>query len=98
MSAAAYAQSLFGSTPTPWGDVAGLGADAATANPLLGSDALEPLIEAAAAAGAGVFVLVRTSNPGRRRVLDLDAGGAPLHEHLAAIVARDGERLAGASG
>ena len=51
VSAAAYAQALFGSTPTPWGDVAGLGADAATVNPLLGGDALEPLLDAAADGG-----------------------------------------------
>ena len=36
VTAAAYGQALFGSTPTPWGEVAGLGADAVTANPLLG--------------------------------------------------------------
>ena len=42
----------------------GLDADAFTANPLLGRDALEPLVAAAAAAGAGIFALVRTSNPG----------------------------------
>ena len=58
VTAAAYAQALVGETPTPWGPVSGLGADAFTANPLLGADALEPLIEAAAAAGAGVFALV----------------------------------------
>ncbi|HWN72576.1 MAG TPA: orotidine-5'-phosphate decarboxylase, partial [Solirubrobacterales bacterium] len=43
VTAAAYAQALVGETPTPWGPVAGLGADAFTANPLLGRDALEPL-------------------------------------------------------
>ena len=84
VSAAAYGEALFGSTPTPWGDVAGLGADAATVNPLLGGDALEPLIEAAEARRAGVFVLVRTSNPGAADVLDLPAPDAPLHERLAA--------------
>src|SRR6266849_2845167 len=53
VTAAAYAQALLSSTPTPWGDVAGLGADAVTANPLLGDDALEPLIAAARDAVAG---------------------------------------------
>jgi orotidine-5'-phosphate decarboxylase len=55
VTAAAYAQALVGETPTPWGAVAGLGADAFTANPLLGRDALEPLLAAAEAAGAGMF-------------------------------------------
>ena len=45
VTAAAYAQALVGATPTPFGDVPGLGADAFTANPLLGRDALEPLVE-----------------------------------------------------
>ena len=51
VTAAAYAQALVGETPTPWGPVPGLGADAFTANPLLGRDALEPLLAAAAEAG-----------------------------------------------
>ena len=98
VSAAAYAQAMFGSTPTPWGDVAGLGADAATINPLLGRDAIEPLIVAASAAGAGLFVLVRSSNPGAGDLLDLPAPERPLHERLAKLVADRAERLAGAAG
>jgi orotidine-5'-phosphate decarboxylase len=88
VTAAAYAQALTGSTPSPFGAVPGLGADAVTANPLLGRDALEPLVESARANGAGVFVLVRTSNPGAADLMDLElAGGEPLWERLAAIVA-----------
>ncbi len=99
VSARAYADALLGSTPTPWGEVAGLGADAVTLNPLLGGDSLEPLVAAAADAGAGVFALVRTSNPGAADVLDLElAGGEPLHERLAEVVAGFADRLAGAGG
>jgi len=98
VTAAAYAQALVGETPTPWGPVSGLGADAFTANPLLGLDALEPLVEAAAAAGAGIFALVRTSNPGAADVQDLPAPEAPLHERLAAIVDQLSGRLLGESG
>ena len=98
VTAAAYAQALVGETPTPWGPVAGLGADAFTANPLLGLDALEPLVAAAAAAGAGVFALVRTSNPGAADVQDLPAPQAPLHERLAGLVAGLSGRLLGAGG
>ncbi len=76
VTAAAYAQALVGETPTPWGPVAGLGADAFTANPLLGRDAVEPLIAAAAESGAGIFMLVRTSNPGAADVEDLLSSGA----------------------
>jgi orotidine-5'-phosphate decarboxylase len=87
ITAAAYAQALAGATPTVAGEVGGLGVDAFTANPLLGLDALEPLI----ASGAGVFVLVRTSNPGAADLLDRElSGGERLWERLARLVAELG--------
>ncbi len=100
VSAAAYAQALVGSTPTPFGAVEGLGADAVTANPLMGVDALQPLLDGARAVGAGVFVLVRTSNPGAADVEDLElaAGGETVWERLARIVARLGAEPGPASG
>jgi orotidine-5'-phosphate decarboxylase len=98
VSAAAYGAALVGSTPTPWGEASGLGADAFTANPLLGADSLEPLVAAAERAGAGLFALVRTSNPGAADVLDLEVAGQPLHERLAKIVGSFADRLAGSGG
>jgi orotidine-5'-phosphate decarboxylase len=98
VTAAAYAQALVGETPTPWGPVAGLGADAFTANPLLGADALEPLVAAAQAAGAGVFALVRTSNPGAADIQDQPSPEQPLHERLAVLVDGLSERLLGDGG
>jgi orotidine-5'-phosphate decarboxylase len=85
-TARAYAQALTGSTETPWGTVEGLGADAVTANPLLGRDSLEPIVRGGRAAGAGTFVLVRTSNPGAAEIQDADAGGTPLHLKFARLV------------
>jgi len=91
VTAQAYAQALTGATPSPFGLVPGLGVDAFTASPLLGRDALAPLLGGARRAGAGVFVLVRTSNPGAADVLDLPlASGEPLWERLAALVAELG--------
>jgi orotidine-5'-phosphate decarboxylase len=98
VSAAAYAQALFGTTATPWGAVPGLGADAATVNPLLGADALEPLLSRAAEAGAGLFCLVRTSNPGASDLLDLPAPEAPFFERIAGLVRDLSPRLRGRSG
>ena len=95
VTAAAYAQALVGETPTPWGPVRGLGADAFTANPLLGRDALEPLVAAAEQSGAGVFALVRTSNPGAADVEDLETPEGPLHERLARLVDELAPRLRG---
>ena len=98
VTAEAYGQALVGATGTPWGPVEGLGADAFTANPLLGGDALDPLVDAAAEAGAGIFVLVRTSNPGAAALQDAELDGTPLREHLAGLVAERAPRLAGKSG
>jgi orotidine-5'-phosphate decarboxylase len=90
-SARAYEQALFGGIQTPFGASRGLGADAVTQNPLLGSDALAPFVEGAGAAGAGVFVLVRTSNPGARDLFDLElATGGTLWERIAELVAAAG--------
>jgi orotidine-5'-phosphate decarboxylase len=92
VSAAAYAQALLGVTPTPFGDVRGLEGDAVTVNPLLGRDSLQPWVDAARAHDAGLFVLVRTSNPGAADVQDLSTASGPVHEHLAAMVGDLGER------
>ena len=90
-SARAYAQAAFGGIETPFGTSRGLGADAVTHNPLLGRDALAPFLEDAGARGAGLFVLVRTSNPGAADLFDLElAAGGPLWERIAALVAAAG--------
>jgi orotidine-5'-phosphate decarboxylase len=86
-SATAYAQAVFGGIDTPFGPSAGLDVDAVTQNPLLGRDALAPFAEAAARHGAGVFVLVRTSNPGAADFFDAElAAGGPLWEQIAGLV------------
>jgi orotidine-5'-phosphate decarboxylase len=66
-------------------------ADAVTANPYLGGDSLQPLLDRAE---RGVVVLCRTSNPGARDLQDLvvSAEGGdhrPLYQHVAAKVARE---------
>lgn len=93
VTAAAYGQAFLGATPTPFGDVPGLGADALTVNPLLGGDSLEPLVSAARQSGAGLFVLVRTSNGGAADVQELTlADGGTVTERLAELVDRVGVR------
>jgi orotidine-5'-phosphate decarboxylase len=61
-------------------------ADALTVNPYLGREAVEPFLASARRAGRGVFVLVRTSNPGAGQFQDLDCGGRPLYLHVAQAV------------
>jgi orotidine-5'-phosphate decarboxylase len=98
VTAKAYGQAMVGETETPWGTVRGLGADAFTANPLLGEDEIEVLVSAAKQAGAGIFLLVRTSNPGAGRLQDAALGDRPMHEQLAALVAESAPKLVGESG
>jgi orotidine-5'-phosphate decarboxylase len=99
VTASAYAQAYFGTTPTAYGPVEGLGVDALTANPLLGIDSLEPLVREARAHGGGVFVLARTSNPGAADVQGqaLQSGGT-VSDRLAQMIARLGDGGVGGSG
>jgi orotidine-5'-phosphate decarboxylase len=94
VTARAYAQALFGGVRTPFGEVAGLNADMATVNPLMGTDALEPFVTAARAAGGGVLALVRTSNPGAADVEDLELTGTGIAEASAGGAGTVWERLA----
>jgi orotidine-5'-phosphate decarboxylase len=87
VSAGAYASALIGGLDTPHGRLEGLGADLVTVNPLMGRDAIEPFIDAARRAGAGVLALVRTSNPGAADIEDLRLeGGGSVWERIAAMV------------
>jgi orotidine-5'-phosphate decarboxylase len=71
-------------------------ADAVTVNPYLGHDSLEPFF---ARDGLGVFVVVKTSNPGSADIQDLPlADGRPLWQHIAGLVDRWGAASIGASG
>src|SRR5581483_5699868 len=73
-------------------------ADALTINPYLGRESVEPFLAAARRNGAGLFVLVKTSNAGGD-VQDLVASdGRPLWHHVAALVAEWGEELVGEVG
>ncbi len=58
--------------------------DALTVNPMLGTDSVSPFLDAAADGGRGLFILVRTSNPGAAELEDLEmADGRPWHEAVA---------------
>jgi orotidine-5'-phosphate decarboxylase len=99
VTAEAYAQAFLGETPTPYGTVPGLGVDAMTVNPLLGRDSLEPFVTTARAHGRGLFVLVRTSNPGAADIQErqLEDGDA-VSDRLAALVDELGNQGLGQSG
>jgi len=58
----------------------------AAVNPYLGRDAVEPFLESARRSERGVFVLVRTSNPGAGQFQDLNSNGRPVYLHVAEAV------------
>jgi orotidine-5'-phosphate decarboxylase len=87
-TAKAYADAHFISFPC----------DAITVNPFFGTDGMQPFLDGAKKHGAGIFVLVKTSNPKSGEIQDLPVNGRPLYMTLADKVAEWGKDLAGASG
>jgi orotidine-5'-phosphate decarboxylase len=61
-------------------------ADALTINPYLGRDSIEPFLKIGRPLGRGLFVLVRTSNPGGGQFQDLALDGRALYSHVAEAV------------
>jgi len=90
-TAAAYARALL-----EGGGDAEARCDAITVNPYLGADTLDPFVDACRESGGGLFVLVRTSNPGGG-VFQLH-GDPPLCDRVAAEVTRLGAALRGECG
>ncbi len=70
--------------------------DCLTVNPYLGSDSIEPFLTACHQADAGLFVLLRTSNPGSAEFQN--HGDPPLTHVVSDAVSRWGSGLIGASG
>jgi orotidine-5'-phosphate decarboxylase len=92
-TAEAYAGGWLGRKPaSPWG------ADALTVSPYLGDDSLEPFLKIGRPRGAGIFVLVKTSNPGGKLLQDLESGGRKLYQHVAEYVERLAAAALGSSG
>jgi orotidine-5'-phosphate decarboxylase len=91
-TATAYADAAFGGTRLAGRAYPVWQADALTINPYLGRDAVEPFLASARRVGAGLFVLVRTSNPGSGQFQDLlvvsgDSAPRPLYQHIGDAVA-----------
>lgn len=95
-TAAHYGQMAFGGAPDLDGDPGpGMGADWLTVNGYLGVDGVEPVL----AAGGGVFVLVKTSNPGSGELQDVElASGGTVADRMADRVAAWGAERLGACG
>jgi orotidine-5'-phosphate decarboxylase len=92
-TASAYADGYLGDAAnSAWG------VDALTVSPYLGDDSLTPFVDIARQRGSGIFVLVKTSNPGGKTFQDLVAGGLPIYRHVANYVEQCSGETAGRCG
>jgi orotidine-5'-phosphate decarboxylase len=91
-TAEGYADAYLGDS-SPWQ------CDALTVNPYLGDDTLTPFVAVAQARGAGVFVLVKTSNPGSGFLQDQMLGdGQTVYQRVAHVVESLSQSSQGQSG
>lgn len=88
-TAEAYARAYLG----PTYDV-----DAITVSPFLGRDSITPFVDACKKYGKGIFVLVKTSNPGSGDIQDKISSGNSVSETVAKMVDELGSDLVGSSG
>ena len=75
-----------------------LEADAITIVPYLGKDCLDPFFEEAIKWGKGVFVCVKTSNPGASIVQEQKIGNRYLYEIIADLIKPASDKSIGESG
>ena len=92
-TATAYAKSYLPSKPAH-----PLEADAITIVPYLGKDCLDPFFEEAIKWGKGVFVCVKTSNPGASIVQEQKIGNRYLYEIIADLIKPASDKSIGESG
>ncbi len=85
-TATAYAEAAFGGPSFGGKRFLVHSIDAITVNPYLGSDAVEPFIQQARSFQGGIFILVRTSNPGAGLFQDLMCPEEKLYRQVAKLV------------
>ncbi len=90
-TAEAYAAAYLGPT-CPWR------CDSLTVSPYLGDDSLDPFVAACDQTASGIFVLVKTSNPGGGFLQDRVSDNEPIYRRVAHWVTRTNQPRLGASG
>ncbi|MEM9317210.1 MAG: orotidine-5'-phosphate decarboxylase [Pseudomonadota bacterium] len=78
-TAQAYAEAYLGAE-SPWGS------DSLTVSPYLGRDSIEPFVEGCDARAAGIFVLVKTSNPGGGLLQNRETDGQTVFARVAELL------------
>ncbi len=83
-TSAAYAAAHLGTVQVGSRSLPVFQEDFATVNPYLGTDGVQPFVDACAENDRGIFVLVKTSNPSSGEFQDqILSDGCPLYEHVA---------------
>lgn len=78
-TATAYADAYLGAE-SPWGS------DSLTVSPYLGRDSIEPFVEVCDQRDAGIFVLVKTSNPGGGLLQNRETDGQTVFARVAELL------------
>jgi orotidine-5'-phosphate decarboxylase len=92
-TAEAYAEAYLGRNErSAWGS------DALTVSPYLGEDSLQPFIHQCESQDAGIFVLVKTSNPGGGWLQDRKTDKTSIYQHVAELVQQENSARLGESG
>lgn len=97
-TAQAYANALLGKTKVFSEEISNYEIDCITVNPFLGEDSIVPFIEASKEYGKGVFILVKTSNPGSSDIQDIKVGDQNVSGMLAKLVNKYAQETLGKDG
>lgn len=85
-TASAYAEAYLGKTRIFDTEVEPYGADSATVNAYLGTDGIEPFLNACRNQDKSIFILVKTSNKSSGELQNRDMEGKPLYARVAELM------------
>ncbi|MCR5717586.1 MAG: orotidine-5'-phosphate decarboxylase [Oscillospiraceae bacterium] len=94
----AYTAAHLGTVMVGENELEPFGADALTVNGYLGSDGINPLLDACKSRDKGIFVLVKTSNPSSGELQDQLMGGVPLYARMGDLCEKWGADTIGSFG
>lgn len=94
----AYAAAHLGNTKVGAQVIPAFGGDALTVNGYLGSDGIRPVLSVCREQDAGLFVLVKTSNPSSGELQDRQIGGEPVYRVMGRLCEEWGAELPGQYG
>lgn len=103
-TAKAYSQAFLGKTSIDFSnnkicENLLIDSDAITINPYLGFDTITPFLEDVELEGKGIFILIKTSNPGSADIQNLKLeSGITVAEHIAKEIYKIGEKFIGKNG